>query len=148
MVSGAFSYRSVGHLLAVEGNIKAQDYIKIIENGVLPSAERLCGLERYILQQDNAPVHTARVTTAFLKDNGVTVLDWPGQSPDLNPIENVWSKLGHIVQRQHYANKHELFGALLTTWNSLEGDYLHSLVDSMPNRMLAVIKAKGGATRY
>ncbi len=56
---------------------------------MLPSADQLYGDADLIFQQDLAPAHTAKGTGSWLNDHGVTVLDWPANSPDLNHIENI-----------------------------------------------------------
>ena len=58
-----------------------------------------------ILQHDNARPHTARITTQFLAQNGVNVLEWPAVSPDQNPIEHMWDELGRRVRNNHEAGK-------------------------------------------
>ncbi len=65
-------------------------YQDILEHFMLPSADKLYGDADFIFQQDLAPAHTAKGTKSWFNDHGVTVLDWPANSPDLNPIENVW----------------------------------------------------------
>ncbi len=68
---------------------------EILEHFMLPSADKLYGDADFIFQQDLAPAHTAKGTKSWFNDHGVTVLDWPANSPDLNPTENLWG----IVKR-------------------------------------------------
>ncbi len=64
-------------------------YQDILEHFMLPSADKLYGDADFIFQQDLAPAHTAKGTKSWFNDHGVTVLDWPANSPDLNSIENL-----------------------------------------------------------
>ena len=75
-------------------------------------------------------------------------MDWPAQSPDLNPIENLWSILDYQLRERKVTNKQELFACLQEGWNQISNEMLASLVDSMPRRCQAVIDAKGFATKY
>ncbi len=56
---------------------------------MLPSADQLFKDADFIFQQDLAPAHTDKSTKSWLNDHGVGVLDWPANSPDLKPIENL-----------------------------------------------------------
>ncbi len=70
-------------------NITAPVYQEILEHFILPSADQLFKDADFIFQQDLAPAHTAKSTKSWLNDHGVGVLDWPANSPDLNPIKNL-----------------------------------------------------------
>ncbi|KAG6604479.1 putative retroelement [Phytophthora cinnamomi] len=75
---------------------------------------------------------------------------WPARSPDCNPIENVWSAMAAKVYAhgRQYHNVADLEAAIMAAWDAIQLDYLLKLVESMPRRCLAVIKKKGGLTKY
>ncbi len=114
---------------------------------MLPSADKLYGDADLISQQDLAPAHTAKGTKSWFNDHGVTVLDWPANSPDLNPIENLC-----IVKRKMRDtgpnNGDDLKAAFKATWASITPEQCHKLITSMPRRIDAVIHAKGGPIKY
>ena len=85
-VWGCFAAHGVGRLYHVEGLMRKEDYIKILDNEMRPSAGALFLDGDFVFQQDNDPKHTARVVTEWFGDNNVTKLQWPSQSPDLNPL--------------------------------------------------------------
>lgn len=71
------------------------------------------------LQQDNAPIHAARSTSAFFREHGIHIFgDWPSKSPDMNIIENVWGLLAREVYKngRQYNNKGELSEAITAAW--------------------------------
>ncbi len=114
---------------------------------MLPS-EKLYGDADFIFQQDLAPVHTAKGTKSWFNDHGVTVLDWPANSPDLNPIENLLAIVKRKMRDTRPNNVDDLKAALKATWASITPEQCHRLIDSMPRRIDAVIHAKGGPTKY
>ncbi len=75
---------------------------------MLPSADQLFKDADFLFQQDLAPVHTAKSTTSCLNDHGVGVLDWPANSPDLNPIENLWGIVKRKMRNKRPKNADEL----------------------------------------
>ena len=62
-------------------------YQELLEHFLLPSADKFYGDADFIFQQDLAPAHTAKCTKSWFNDHCVTVLDWPANLSDLNPIE-------------------------------------------------------------
>ncbi|KAI2668016.1 Transposable element Tcb2 transposase [Labeo rohita] len=89
MICGTMSSAGVGPLCFLKTKVTAPVYQDILEHFMLPSADQLFKDADFIFQQDLAPAHTAKSTKSWLNDHGVGVLDWPVNSPDLNPIENL-----------------------------------------------------------
>ncbi len=123
-------------------------YQDILEHFMLPSADKLYGEADFIFQQDLAPAHTAKGTKSWFNDHGVTVLDWPANSPDLNPIENLWGIVKRKMRDIRPNNADELKATVKETWASIPPQQCHKLITSMPRQIEAVIKAKGAPTKY
>ncbi len=115
-------------------------YQEILEHFILPSADKLYGDADFIFQQDLAPVHTAKGTKSWFNDHGVTVLDWPANSPDLNPIENLWGIVKRKMRDTRPNNADELKATVKETWASIPNQQCHKLITSMPRQIEAVIK--------
>ena len=115
---------------------------------MLSSADHLYGDADFIFQQDLAPAHTAKTTKTWFNDHGITVLDWPANSPDLNPIENLWGIAKRKMKDMRPNNAKELKAAIEASWSSITPQQCHRLIASMPRRIKAVIHAKGAQTKY
>ncbi len=109
---------------------------------MLPSADKLYGDADFIFQQDLAPAHIAKGTKSWFSDHGVTVLDWPANSPDLNPIGNLWGIVKRKMRDTRPNNADDLKATVKETWASIPPQQCHKLITSMPRRIEAVIKAK------
>ncbi len=121
---------------------------EILEHFMLPSADKLYGDADSIFQQDLAPAHTAKGTKSWFNNHGVTVLDWPANSPDLNPIENLWGIVKRKIRDTRPNNADDMKATVKETWASIPPQQCHKLITSMPRRIEAVIKAKGAPTKY
>jgi len=78
------------------------------------------------------------------------VLDWPSQSPDLNPIENLWHRLKQqaAAYETEPTSIHELWERVQAEWENIPAQACIDLISSMPRRVDAVLKARGGYTKY
>lgn len=148
MVWGCFSWYGVGNLHRIDGIMDARQYIRILSTNLPQSVEKMGISEQYIFQQDNDPKHTAGITKKYFERKAINVLEWPPQSADLNPTENLWTALDSKVPPSGRTNQQIFFENLLAAWNELKPDLLKNLVESMNRRLSAVIKARGGNTKY
>lgn len=150
MVWSCFSWFGLGPLVLVPGTLNAETYEEILDNHALPTLWQQFGIGPFIFQHDNARVHKAQVITEWFQDMGVQELDWPAQSPDINPIEHMWDELERRLRArpQRPTTKSELFAVLQEEWNSIPASTYRKLVESLPRRVEDIIQAKGGSTAY
>ena len=121
---------------------------------ILPT---LLANEDAIFQHDNAPTHTARIVQALLVQMGITVMEWPPYSPDLNPIENLWALLKADILKirpdlrempNNEATLAELVDTAQYAWENLTVRHFVNLAETMPHRIEEVIKYEGWHTSY
>ena len=91
MVFGMFSSRGTTPLVRLQTRVNAQIYKNIVQDHVVPIIQN-SGFDRATFMQDNAPCHKAKVVMSYLSEQDFGIMDWPPQSPDLNPIENLRSE--------------------------------------------------------
>ena len=87
-----------------------------------------------IFMQNSVPCHCSKIVTQFLKSKKIQILDQPGNSPDLNPIENLWTILKDKMSEKQPASAKELLNTFKVVWvHELSAEYCQSLVESMQN---------------
>ncbi len=119
MIWAAMSSAGVGPLCFMKSTVNAAIYQDILEHFMLPSADKLYGDADFIFQQDLPPAHTANGTKSWFNDHGVTVLDWPANSPDLNPIENLCGIVKRKMRDTRPNNADDLKAAIKANWASI-----------------------------
>ncbi|KAH0811856.1 hypothetical protein GEV33_010935 [Tenebrio molitor] len=104
----------------------------------------------FIFMHDNARPHTARIVTDYLHDVGIDTMNWPARSPDLNPIEHLWDVVGKQVRARcgELVSLQELRRVVQEEWDNTPQEEIQHLIESMPRRLEAVIRARGGNTKY
>ena len=150
-VWGAIMRGAMGPIRRIEGNLNATKY----QDDVIFDVDGLCNFDpnhpksARIFQQDGAPPHRAKCTLHFLKEKKVTTLPWPGNSPDFNPIEHVWSHMGRRVRsRGNPKNVDELWKWIQEGWDLTPMTLIDSLYKSLPSRVSEAIANSGGSTHY
>ena len=131
--------------------MNGKKYKQILIHHMRPSARRLFGDDygdNFMFEQDNDPKHTAHIIRNYFRNQGLVVIDWSSQSPDLNPIENLWFILDRQLKQRKPSNEAELFDILQAKWDDFKLDTLRSLIHRMRRRCQAVIHAKGFPTKY
>lgn len=147
MVWGCFSRDLVGPIHRINGIMDQEMYKGILRDVMLPHAKDKMP-RGWWFQQDNDPKHTAKSVKEFFKSKKIRVMDWPSQSPDLNPIEHLWEHVDRQFKGLKPKNKDELFENIKNVWQNIPLDVIINLIDSLPRRCQAVIKAKGYPTKY
>jgi hypothetical protein len=138
-------------LAEVEGKMNVEQYVDILNDNLLPSlAESGIDEEDIIFPQDNDPKHTSRRAREWFEEHDINVLDWPAQSSDVNVIEHLWETLKKKLQAYKNPPKGvwELWERVAVEWGKITAEDCQKLIESMPRRIEAVIKAKGGQTKY
>ena len=96
MFWGCITYYGVGDACWLQGKVDADAYVDVLKDYVLQSRDWYCmDPATFVFQQDNASIHTARIIKKYFSKSKIQVLDWPPNSPDLNPIKHVWKYINH-----------------------------------------------------
>ncbi|GFV97317.1 transposable element Tcb1 transposase [Trichonephila clavipes] len=131
MVWGGIGYHSRTPLVRIVGILNSQRYIsEVLEPVVLPYLQ---GLATALLQQDNARPHVERIVQSFFVNHQIELLSWPARSPDLSPIENMWSMVAHGAKIiPPAATPDQLWQHVEAAWSAVPQKHIQSLFESMP----------------
>ncbi|CAJ0946106.1 unnamed protein product, partial [Ranitomeya imitator] len=119
MLWGCFSAKGPGRLIWVHERMNGAMYREILSANLLPSARALKMKRSWVFQHDNDPKHTTRATKEWLRKKHFKVLEWPSQSPDLNPIGNLWRELKVRVAKRKAKNITALEEICMEEWANI-----------------------------
>jgi DDE superfamily endonuclease len=153
MVLACMVHNKLGPLVILPvGRMNGKKYVELILDGPLREFYSDIQEERglALLMEDGSPIHTCNLAKKWRNLNGIESLEWPAQSPDLNPMEHVWKLLKDAVSSLNppVCNIKDLCKALDNEWNKLDRKIICKVVENMPQRIKDVIQAKGRSTRY
>ena len=151
MIWGCIFYDGVVPLAIVNGSVTRAKYRRILLKHFLPLvAERQRRRKATILQDDNAPVHRASVVTSWKNNHCLESLEWPAQSLNLNPIENLWMVLEKATSKRCPPPKtiSDLQAVIREELGKIPLEIVQTLIESMQRSVKQVIKTQGFATKY
>ena len=149
MVWGCFSgICGLGPLFQINGIMDHFVYRDILEKQMVPFADDNMPL-RWQFQQDNDPKNTSKFIKTWFNTNQISLMKWPANSPDLNPIENLWKQLDDAIQlKGKIINGDQLYIELKQAWQEVNKLQIYKLIESMLCCCREVIKNKGCAIDY
>ena len=129
--------------------MKSNGYREVLKSHLVDNGNSIGG-SVWTFQEDNTTIHWSKVNVTLFKSQKINVLPWSSLSPDLNPIENVKRLLARKVynERMQFRTTEQLKTAILKSWEKITIDQLRDLVNSMPERIVEVIKLNSAKTRY
>lgn len=152
MVWAMFSWGTLGPIIPIEQSLTSVRYLNMVADQVHPFMATVFPAGDGVYQQDNAPCHKGRIVMDWFEEHSsdFQVMSWPPNSPDMNPIEHLWSYLENQIRAATLPprNVRELQDQLVSAWYQIPQTTYQHLVESMPRRVLAVLRAKGGPTCY
>ncbi len=144
------SARDLGWKAIFIGNLNSQKLLKIYKYYTLLWTEKMYDKDKskWFLQEDNDPKHKSRLSNSWKAENGIWVIDWPPNTLDLNPIQNVWSILKLKLCKSKYKSLDQFISSIKREWQSFSRQYAENLTQNMTSRCQTVIENEGDWTKF
>ena len=137
-----------GRLHRIEMRINRAMYGEILGNNLLPSATTLemgCG---WVFQHNNDPKHMDKGIREWLKKKHIKVMEWPSQSPNLNPIENLWREVKLQMAKQQPRNLKDLESYCKEESTKIPREKCANLVTNYKKHLTSVVANNSFSTKY
>jgi transposase len=150
MVWGCFSWWGLGPLVRLHGSITSVSYRRTLSRYAVPVLQDQYPNGNGVFQHDGASVHRGTIVKKYLANKQIKTLNWPPYSPDLNPIENLWSEIEEKLRKRRPkpGNLTELERMVKEEWKALSPSYFRHLVESEVDRVKEIYEKKGGHSHY
>ena len=148
MIWGGIGYNFKTQLVFIDGIVNAESYFDdiIIGSNVINDADDHWGINKWVLQQDNARPHVANTVVQSMDYMEINFIDdWPPCSPDINPIEIIWAIMKVHIEKLQPKSIDDLKKLIIDVWNNLTFDTINGLIEEMPRRCATIVQ-NGGVT--
>ena len=147
MVWAGISKKGATNICILNCSVNSAVYQEVLRTHLLPFLRDR--LPNGIFQQDNTPCHTARATRDFFKKHNILLLKTPPESPDLNPIENLWHELKNFIRSiAKPTTKEELLHAIQSFWATVMSEKCCRYIEHLKKVIPKVIEVNGEAAGY
>ncbi|KAJ3426174.1 transposable element-related [Anaeramoeba flamelloides] len=128
-----------------ENDVNSESYQNNIISGcrVFTDMDKEYGQWNWLLMQDGAPAHTSNSTKEYLSNKCLVLKNWPPNSPDLNPIENLWGIMGKRISKESPNTERKLEIIVRKVWKNIEWEVIENLINSMEKRLRLVVQLNG-----
>jgi transposase len=151
MMWGCMTWEGVGFACRIDSTLDAELYTNILKEEMMDTIKFYkLKKEEIVFQHDNDPKHTSNLAKETLSKLKIEVMSWPAQSPDLNPIEHLWDhiKKNLKIDKRIFGTEDELWDQVQEEMKAENRDVCRKIIATMPERVIDVIRAKGGYTKW
>ena len=143
MFWGCIGFNFKSEIIPIEGTINSESYIQLLEKSNIFKILEEKFNSQYIFMQDGARPHTAQKTLEYMKGKVNLLENWPSLSPDLNPIEHLWSLIMKMLKGKRFKNREELILAVKEQWEKIPMDIINKLISSWQARLIVCERIGG-----
>jgi transposase len=145
---GCICAEGLGHAELYAGSLDSTRHRDILRHNLIASFRQFYPAGPWYFQQDNARFHTTPETITYLHEKGVTLIEWPPWSPDLNPIENLWDVLKARVYARFPQTMEEMEQFIREEWEATDLTFISRVCRSMPRRLQLLLDNSGHKISY